>query len=195
QMMEGADEAFKKLFAGGFIRQSCLVRDLHQKSEQLEQKIKEAGEKRDKAKEQLETRAGASLPRVAGQKQDKKVEPETESASERKRLEATMQEQQSLMLTLSAERKRIEAEKIAAAQTLNERLKELKLARDFEPLQEKNTPGDTIDKPPAQLPANAIPLANAKKSGASKCSDILSRLQLGDYNQSDLNALRQCELR
>jgi hypothetical protein len=101
-----------------------------------------------------------------------------------------MQEQQSLMLTLSAERKRIEAEKIAAAQKLNERLKELKLARGFE-----NTPGDTIDKPPAQPPANAIPLANAKKPGASKCADILSRLQLGDYNQSDLNALRQCELR
>jgi hypothetical protein len=198
QMMGGADEAFKKLFAEGFIRQSCLVRDLHQKAEQLGQKIKEAEEKRDKAKEQLETRAEASSPRVASQKQDKKPGPETESASERKRLEATMQEQQSLMLTLSAERKRIEAEKIAAAQKLNERLKELKLARDFEPLQEKNTPentpGDTIDKP-AQLPADAIPLANAKKTGASKCADILSRLQLGDYNQSDLNALRQCELR
>jgi hypothetical protein len=190
QMMGGADESFKKLFAEGFIRQSCLVRDLHQKAEQLGQKIKEAEEKRDKAKEQMETRAEASSPRVASQKQDKKAGPETESASERKRLEATMQEQQSLMLTLSAERKRIEAEKIAAAQKLNERLKELKLARGFE-----NTPGDTIDKPPAQLPADAIPLANAKKSGASKCADILSRLQLGDYNQSDLNALRQCELR
>ena len=194
-MMKGADEAFKKLFAEGFIRQSCLVRDLHQKAEQLGQKIKEAEEKRDKAKEQLETRAEASSPRVAGQKQDKKARPETEPESERKRLKAAMQEQQSLMLTLSVERKRIEAEKTAAEQTLNERLKGLKVARDFEPLQEKDTPGDTIDKPPAQRPANAIPLANAKKSGASKCSDILSRLQLGDYNQSDLNALRQCELR
>jgi hypothetical protein len=104
-------------------------------------------------------------------------------------------EQQSLMLTLSAERQRIEAEKIAAEQTLNERLKKQKLAHDFELLQEKSASGDTIDEPSAQLPANAIPLANAKKLVALQCSNLLSRLQLGESDQSDHNALRRCKLR
>ena len=99
------------------------------------------------------------------------------------------------MLTLSEERQRIEAEKIAAEQTLNERLKSQKLAPDFAPLQGKSASGNNIDEPLAQLPANAVPLANAKKSAALKCSDILSRLQLGESSQSDLDALRQCELR
>ena len=194
-MMRGADQTFMRRFAEGTIRQSCLVRDLHQKAEQLGEKIKEAEEKRDKAKEQLETRVEASSSHVSGQKQGNKATPETESASERKRLEATVQEQRSLMLTLSEERQRIEAEKIAAEQTLNERLKAQKLAPDFAPLQGKSASGNNIDEPLAQLPANAVPLANAKKSAALKCSDILSRLQLGESSQSDLDALRQCELR
>ena len=96
------------------------------------------------------------------------------------------------MLTLSTERQRIEAEKIAAEQALNERLKEQKLVPDFEPLQAS---GDKTDEPPAQPPANAVLQANAKKSVALKCSDILSRLQLGESSQSDLDALRQCKLR
>jgi hypothetical protein len=78
---------------------------------------------------------------------------------------------------------------------LNERLKEQKLAHDFEPLQEKSASGNNIDEPSPQLPANAVPLANAKKSVALKCSDILMRLQLGESSQSDLDALRQCALR
>jgi hypothetical protein len=99
------------------------------------------------------------------------------------------------VLTLSAERQRIEAEKIAAEQTLNERLKEQKLAHDFEPPPEKSASGNNIEEQPAQPPANAVPLANAKKSVALKCSDILMRLQLGESSQSDLDALRQCALR
>jgi hypothetical protein len=97
------------------------------------------------------------------------------------------------MLTLSAERQRIEADEAAAEQTLNERLKERKLAHDFEPLQEKSASGNTIDEPSAQLPANAVP--QAKKSVALNCSDILMRLQLGESSPSDLDALRQCALR
>jgi hypothetical protein len=99
------------------------------------------------------------------------------------------------MLTLSAERQRIEADEAAAEQTLNERLKEQKLAHDFELLQEKSASANTIDEPSAQLPANAIPQANAKKSVALNCSDILMRLQLGESSPSDLDALRQCALR
>jgi hypothetical protein len=194
-ILKGADQAFERRFAEGFIQQSCLVRDLHQKAEQLGEKIKEAEEKRDKAKEQLEARVEAPPSPVSGQKQGNEVRPETKSEPERERLKATVQEQQSLMRTLSAERQRIDAEKIAAEQTFNERLKEQKLAQDFEPLQEKGASGDTIDKPSAQLPANAVPLANAKKSVALKCSDILMRLQLGESSQSDLDALRQCALR
>ena len=152
-ILKGADQAFERRFAEGFIQQSCLVRDLHQKADQLEEKIKEVEEKRDKSREQ-----------------------------------------QSLMLTLSAERQRIEAEKIAAEQTLNERLKEQKLARDFELLQEKSASG-RIDEPSSQLPANAVPLANAKKLVALKCSNLLSRLQLGESDQSDHDALRHCKLR
>jgi hypothetical protein len=152
-ILKGADQAFERRFAEGFIQQSCLVRDLHQKAEQLEEKIKEVEEKRDKSREQ-----------------------------------------QSLMLTLSAERQRIEAEKIAAEQTLNERLKEQKLARDFELLQEKSASG-SIDEPSSQLPANAAPLANAKRLVALKCSNLLSRLQLGESDQSDHDALRHCKLR
>jgi len=193
--MVGADQAFKRLFAEGFLRQSCHVRDLHQKAEQLEEKIKEAEEKRDKARVQLETRVEASSSPVSGQKQADKAIPEREPESARERLQATVQEQQSLVLTLSAERQRIEAEKIAAEQTLNERLAELKLVPDIESLQEKSALGNSRDEPSAKLPANAVPIANAKKSGASKCSDILSRLQLGEQSQSDLDALRQCELR
>ena len=99
------------------------------------------------------------------------------------------------MLTLSAERQRIDADKIAAEQTLNERLKEQKLTHNCEPLQEKSASGDNIDKSSAQLPANAVPLANAKKSVALKCSNLLSRLQLGESDQSDHDALRRCKLR
>ena len=194
QMMAGADRAFKKLFAEGILQQSCLIRDLHQKAEQLGEKIKEAEEKEDKAREQLETRVEASSSRVSGHKQGKEAMPETGAKSERERLEATVQEQQSLVLTLSAERQRIEAEKIAAEQTLNERLKGQKLGPGFQPLQKKSASGSNRDEPSAQLPA-AIPQANAKKSAALKCSDILSRLQLGNSSQSDLDALRQCELR
>jgi serine/threonine protein kinase len=201
-ILKGAGQAFERRFAEGFIQQSCLVRDLHQKEEQLGEKIKEAEEKRDKARVQLEARVEAPRveappSQVSGQKQGNEDRPETKSASEseRERLKATVQEQQSLMLTLSAERQRIEAEKIAAEQTLNERLKEQKLAHDLEPPPEKSASGNTIDEPSAQLPANAVPLANAKKSVALKCSDILMRLQLGESDQSDLDALRQCALR
>ena len=194
-ILKGADQAFERRFAEGFIQQSCLVRDLHQKAEQLVEKIKEAEEKRDKAREQLEARV-ASLPSpISGQIQANEIRPETKSEPERERLKATVQEQQSLMLTLSAERQRIEADKVAAEQTLNERLKEQKLAHDFEPLQEKSASGNTVDEPSARLPANAAPSANAKKSVALKCSDILMRLQLGESSQSDLEALRQCALR
>jgi hypothetical protein len=194
-ILKGADQAFEKSFAEGFIRQSCLVRDPRQKAEQLGEKIKEAEEKRDKSREQLETRVETSSSPVSGQKQGNKATPVTESESERERLKATVQEQQSLMLTLSAERQRIEAEKIAAEQTLNERLKERKLAHDCEPLQEKRASGNNIDEPSAQPPAHAGPLASVKKSVALKCSDILSRLQLGESSRSDLDALRQCKLR
>jgi hypothetical protein len=194
-MMKGADQAFKTRFSEGVVQQSCLIRDLHQKAEQLVEKIKEAEGKRDKASEQLETRVEASSSLVSGQEHGAKAIPETKPQSERERLEATVQEQQSLMLTLSAERQRIEAEQIAAEQTLNERLKEQQLVPDFEPLQEKSASVSNIDEPSARLPANAVPLANAKKSAAAKCSDILSRLQLGESSQSDLTALRQCELR
>jgi hypothetical protein len=109
-------------------------------------KLKEAEEKQDKSREQLETRAEASSSPISGQKQGNKATPVTESESERERLKATVHEQQSLMLTLSAERQRIEAEKIAAEQTLNERLKEQKLTHDCEPLQEKSALGNNIDK-------------------------------------------------
>ena len=194
-ILKGADQAFERRFAEGFIQQSCLVRDLHQKAEQLEEKIKEAEEKRDKAREQLEARLEPPPSPVPSQIQGNEVKPETKPESERERLKATVQEQQSLMLTLSAERQRIDADKIAAEQTLNERLKEQKLARGFEPQQEKSASGNDIDKPSAQLPANPAPLANAKKSVALKCSDILMRLQLGESSQSDLDALRQCALR
>ena len=194
-ILKGADQAFERRFAEGFIQQSCLVRDLHQKAEQLEEKIKEAEEKRDKAREQLEARVEPPPSPVPSQIQGNEVKPETKPESERERLKATVQEQQSLMLTLSAERRRIDADKIAAEQTLNERLKEQKLVRGFEPLQEKSASGDNIDKSSAQLPANPAPLANAKKSVALKCSDILMRLQLGESSQSDLDALRQCALR
>jgi serine/threonine protein kinase len=194
-ILKGAGQAFEQRFAEGFIQQSCLVRDLHQKAEQLGEKIKEAEEKRDKAREQLEARVESPPSRDSGQKQGNEVVPEKKSVPKRERLEATVQEQQSLVLTLSAERQRIEAEKIAAEQTLNERLKEQKLAHDFELLPEKSASGNNMDKPSAQLPANAIPLANAKKSVALKCSDILMRLQLGESSQSDLDALRQCALR
>jgi serine/threonine protein kinase len=190
-ILKGAGQAFERRFAEGFIQQSCLVRDLHQKAEQLGEKIKEAEEKRDKAKEQLEARAETPPSRVSGQKQDNAVRPEAKPEPERERLKAAVQEQQSLMRTLSAERQRIEAEKIAAEQTLNERLKEQQLAHDFEPQPEKSSSGEPL----AQLPANAVPLANAKKSVALKCSDILMRLQLGESTQSDLDALRQCALR
>ena len=145
-ILQGADQAFERRFAEGFIQQSCLVRDLHQKAKQLKEKIKEAEEKRDKSIEQ-----------------------------------------QSVMLTLSAERQRIEAERIAAEQTLNERLKEQKLARDFGLLQEKGAS--------SQLAANAVPLANAKKLVALKCSNLLSRLQLGESDESDHDALRHCKSR
>jgi serine/threonine protein kinase len=194
-ILKGAGQAFERRFAEGFIQQSCLVRDLHQKAEQLGEKIKEAEEKRDKAKEQLEARVEAPPSPVSAQKQGNEVRLETKSEPERERLKATVQEQQSLMRTLSAERQRIETEKIAAEQTLNERLKEQKLAHDFEPLQEKSASGNNIDEPSAQLPANPAPLANAKKSVALKCSDVLMRLQLGESSQSDLDALRQCALR
>ena len=194
-ILKGADQAFERRFAKGFIQQSCLVRDLHQKAEQLGEKIKEAEEKRDKSRDQLEARVEASSSPVSGQKQGDKATPETKSESERERLRATVQEQQSLMLTLSAERQRIEAEKIAAEQTLNERLKEQKLTHNCEPPQEKSASGNTIDEPSAQLPANAVPLANAKKSVALKCSNLLSRLELGKSDQSDHDALRRCKLR
>jgi serine/threonine protein kinase len=192
-ILKGAGQAFERRFAEGFIQQSCLVRDLHQKAEQLGEKIKEAEEKRDKAKEQLEARAETPPSHVSGQKHDNEVRPEAKPEPERERLKAAVLEQQSLMRTLSAERQRIEAEKIAAEQTLNERLKEQKLAHDFEPVQEKSASGNTIDEPSAQLPANVVP--RAKKSVALKCSDILMRLQLGESSPSDLDALRQCALR
>jgi len=194
-ILKGADQAFERRFAEGFIQQSCLVRDLHQKAEQLGEKIKEAEEKRNKAREQLAARVESPRSPISDQKQGNEVRPETKSESERERLKATVQEQQSLMLTLSAERQRIEADEAAAEQTLNERLKEQKLAHDFEPLQEKSASGNTIDEPSAQPPANAVPQANAKKSVALKCSDILMRLQLGESSPSDLDALRQCALR
>jgi hypothetical protein len=192
-ILKGADQAFERRFAEGFIQQSCLVRDLHQKAEQLGEKIKEAEVKRNKAREQLEARVESPPSPISDQKQGNEVRPETKSESERERLKATLQEQQSLMLTLSAERQRIEADEAAAEQTLNERLKEQKLAHDFKPLQEKSASGNTIDEPSAQLPANAVP--QAKKSVALNCSDILMRLQLGESSPSDLDALRQCALR
>ena len=193
-ILKGADQGFETRFAEGFIRQSCLVRDLHQKAEQLGEKIKEAEEKRDKSREQLETRAEASSSPVSGQKQGNKATPETKSEFERERLRATVQEQQSLMLTLSAERQRIEAEKIAAEQTLNERLREQKLAHECQP-PVKSASSTNIDEPSAQLPANAVPLANAKKLVALQCSNLLSRLELGESDQSDHDALRRCKLR
>ena len=196
-ILEGAGLAFERRFAEGFIQQSCLVRDLHQKAEQLGEKIKEAEEKRDKAKEQLEARVDAPPPPspVSGQKQGNEVRSETKSEPERERLKATVQEQQSLMRTLSAERQRIETEKIAAEQTLNERLKEQKLAHACKPLQEKSASGNNIDEPSAQLPANPVPLANAKKLVALKCSILLARLELGESDQSDHDALRRCKFR
>jgi hypothetical protein len=192
--LKGADQAFERRFAAGFIQQSCLVRDLHQKGEQLGEKIKETEEKR----EQLEARVETPPSRVSGQKQGDEVRPETKSESERERLKPAAQEQQSLMRTLSAERQRIEAEKKAAEQTLNERLKEQKLVHDCEPPPGKSASvdiGDMIDEPSAQLPANAVPLVNAKKSAALRCSDILPRLELGESSQSDHDALRHCRLR
>jgi hypothetical protein len=193
-ILEGAGLAFERRFAEGFIQQSCLVRDLHQKAEQLGEKIKEAEEKRDKSREQLEARVEAPPSPASG---GNKATPETKSESERERLKATVQEQQSLMRTLSAERQRIDAEKIAAEQTLNERLKEQKLAHTHacKPLQEKSASGNNIDEPSAQLPANAVPLANAKKLVALKCSNLLSRLELGESDQSDHDALRRCKFR
>jgi serine/threonine protein kinase len=193
-ILKGADQAFERRFAEGFIQQSCLVRDLHQKAEQLQEKIREAEEKRDKAKEQLEARVESPPSPISDQKQGNEVKLAAKSEPERERLKATVQEQQSLMLTLSAERQRIEADKIAAEQTLNERLKEQKFAHEFEPLQEKSASGN-IDELSSQPPANAAPSANAKKSVALKCSDILMRLQLGESSPSDLDALKQCALR
>jgi hypothetical protein len=84
---------------------------------------------------------------------------------------------------------------MAAEKTLNERLKEQKLTHKCEPLQEKSASGDNIDKPSSQLPANAVPLANAKKLAALQCSNLLSRLELGESDQSDHDALRRCKLR
>ena len=69
------------------------------------------------------------------------------------------------------------------------------LPANFEPLQQKSASGNNIDEPSAQPPAHAGPLASVKKSVALKCSDILSRLQLGESSRSDLDALRQCKLR
>lgn len=191
--MRLSDLAEKALFLQEFAQRERAIKELNQRAEQLETKIKEAQKRRDEAKEQLASRAEASSPPPSvGKNDSNKVEPEL-SKSERERLAATVQEQQSLVLTFSAERQRIEAEKKAAEQTSNERLQTQTWVPDAGPPQEKSASGNMTGAAFPQMPPYAGPLANAQKTAASKCADILARLQLGEQSQSDLNALKQCE--
>ncbi len=190
--MRLSDLAERARFLQEFAQREGVIKELNQKAEQLETKIKEAQKKRDQAKEQLASRAEASSPPPSDKNDSNKVEPES-SKSERERLAATVQEQQSLVLTLSAERQRIEAEKKAAEQTSNERLQTQTWVPDTGPPQEKSASGNMTGAVFPQMPPHAGPPANAQKTAASKCADILARLQLGEQSQSDLNALKQCE--
>lgn len=192
QILNGAGQAFNRLIAEGFLRQSCHIRDLHQQAEHLGEKIKEAEAKRDNAQAELETRP-QTPPAVLSPKQDDQALPKPDLAPpERERLVAAVEAQQSLLRSFSEERRRIESEERAAEQTLSERLKERKVFAG--PLQ---APSAMANRDDAQLamPPTVAPLASAKKPAALKCSDVLSRLQLGEQSEADLIALKHCELR
>ncbi len=91
QLIEGADEAFKRRFAEEVVQQPCSP----QKTEQPGEKIKEAEEKRDKARDRQESSAEASSPRVSSQNQGDKAVPDTKpSKPERMEAMAPMQQGQ-----------------------------------------------------------------------------------------------------
>jgi formylglycine-generating enzyme required for sulfatase activity len=95
-LMESADQTLRKHLAEGFF-QLCSDGNLHQKAEQLEKKKKEAEEKQDTARERLEAGLETPSSRVSGQKQSNNLRQETESESQRERLD-TVRKQKTLVI-------------------------------------------------------------------------------------------------
>jgi hypothetical protein len=168
-----------------------FIRELSSRAEQLGEQIKQAEEKRLEAVEKLESRE--QIPSQVKTEQATKAEAEAHSKSQRERLAAAVHEQENLVLTLSAERQRIEAERKAAERASDGRLKIQKWTPDPVPLRERKASLDKVDRPPLQPPSNTALAGNIDHPPALKCADIISRLQLGEQTQSDLNALKQCE--
>lgn len=158
-----------------------VIRELSSRAEALGEKIKQAEEKRLKATEEFEKRAQISSQQASNTEQSKQAAA-AQAKTERERLAAAVHEQENLVLTLSAERQRIEAERRAAEQASNERLK-------------AHASLGKVDEPVSQLPANAATSPTPNIAAPMKCTDILARLQLGDQSQSDLDALKHknCE--
>ncbi len=165
------------------------IRELSAQANLLGDKIKQAEEKRKQAVDALEKQTQAPAGESKSAAAQNLAEPQNEPQAGKEKLAAAVKEQSDLVLTLSEEKQRIEAERKAAERAAEERLKTHNLAQEWE---KKASLGKIANLPfqPAQMALP--PPRHINRTSASRCSDIISRLQLGEQSQSDLDALKQC---
>jgi uncharacterized caspase-like protein len=172
-----------------YAKREELIRELSLRAEQLGEKIRQAEDNRVKAIKDLELEKERQVTSVAPRKEEiKKGEAE---ASER--LAAAVHEQETVVLTLSAERQRIEEKRKSAERASEERLRSQNLLLDRNQDKERNASLGKMDEAAFPQPSTNALSNRTSRIAVPKCGEIIARLQLGEQTQSDLDALKQCQ--
>ena len=172
-----------------YAKREQIIRELSLRTEQLGEKIKQAEDNRLKGIKELEL----EKERQVASQAPKREETRKAEAEANERLAAAVHEQETRVLTLSAERQRIEEERKITERASQERLKTHNWALDPNQVTERNTLNGRVDDTSFPQPASAAPLPRSSRIAAPKCAEIISRLQLGEQTQSELDALKQCQ--
>jgi uncharacterized caspase-like protein len=164
-----------------------LIGELTARAKMLGEKIAEAEMQRQKAVADLEHGAAAA-PEKQAEMRLGAAESERGSKAEQNRLAMAVKEQENLVLTLSAERQRLEAEKKAAEEKLKERL-DVSGSNRTGPASvfESQALITRMHKPPAAS-VDAAPSTRI----IQRCADIVSHLQVGEPSQAELDELKHC---
>jgi uncharacterized caspase-like protein len=180
-----------------FMRESAereqIIRELSLKAEQLGEQIRQAEEKRLRAMQELEVKTQSASQNASREETDDKAKSEANAKKERERLAAEARDQQSIVLTLSEERRRIDAERKTAELAVEQRLKAQSMPEEPAKAREKKAALDKKrEEPKADPPRAPAVTPPAEKNRAPRCADVMARLQLGETTQADLEAIKQC---
>jgi uncharacterized caspase-like protein len=179
-----------------FVRESAereqLILELKLKADQLGEQIKQADEKRLRAIKELEAKAQTQNLNGSEVKKTGDANAEINSKTERERLAAEARDQQTIVLTLAEEQRRIEAERNAAELARAQRVKAQSVTEGPAQTREKKAALGKGEEPGGQTPRASSPASPPDKAKPPRCADIISRLQLGEQTEADLEALKQC---